>query len=207
MRNLQLDIFIQLNRDKLRFSFLFTSVAFRGLVALVLFIAYCNGSFPGKGLLIGIILTAGVGFPTFSIIILYVKWLRKHQAKMSIFSKPPFDKLDIIGFQTTFSNLNSKWHLTEEIKAGIINEIALTCDLSDRKSQVLEFEAHSAWKHLNKKEFQLISKKFEKQSVEIGMGSFIKHISIKNAPKDIHDLKQELEHLTQLLKSEGFQFP
>jgi uncharacterized membrane protein (DUF485 family) len=207
MRNLHLDIFIELNRNKVKFIFLFTSVVFLGLLALVLLIAYYNGSFPGRSLLINILLSTGLGFPTFISMILYLKWLRKHQAKMYIFSTAPFDKLDSIGFKRAYSNLETKWNLTEEIKAGRINNFSLTCDLSERKSRVLEFEAQSAWKQLDKKEFQRISKKFEKQNVEIRIGAFIKNISIKNTQKDIHDLKQELQQFTELLKSEGFRSP
>ena len=138
-----MDTFISLNKSKLKFAFSATSLILLGLVSVILIIAYFSNGQPGIELLMTILLTAGVGFPIFIVLIAYLTWLYRRSLRRKLFAKAPFNQLENIGFSKSYLNIDTKWHFTEEIKEKIINSVTY----NDQQRQTVNYLHKSRMNH------------------------------------------------------------
>src|SRR5688572_7772169 len=113
-----MDTFLELNRHKLTFTFIRISLVLLGLVSIVLAIAYFTRNFPNGLSLFAILLTTGICFPIFIMLVGYLIWLLNHRARKKAFSKAPFNQIESIGFYKSYVDGSSKWAFTDEIKEG-----------------------------------------------------------------------------------------
>lgn len=197
--------FIDLNRIKLKFAFRVSSLATLGLVSIFLAIAFFNNSFPDTALLLTIVFTAGIVFPLFILFLSYLTWMYRSNTRKKVLSKTPFDQIKTIGFDKSLSNVHSKWSFTEEVLLGRVSGFTLICDISQEKPHTIEFEAPVEWRQLDESSYRLLSERFERDDIELRVGSIVKLYNTKRqAVSTIHNLKSGLEQFTNLLKQEGF---
>ena len=201
-----MDTFFNLNREKIRFAFVATSLTFIGFVLLVLIIAYFAKSLPDKELLIAIFLAAGVGLPIFIITLSYIKWLYRKAVRRKAFSLEPFNQLENIGFVNSFSNIETKWDFTEKVKTTLIDGYTLIVDISEESSKNIELKIPVEWKKLDKIKFNELTDKFNRHNIEFGIGCLKKKYKINGPPFiKIDELKLDLEKFIELIKEEGFE--
>ncbi|WP_153799506.1 hypothetical protein [Foetidibacter luteolus] len=165
-----------------------------------------TGNLPNGQLLFYIILTTGVGFPLFLMLLGYVVWLLKRKTRQKAFSKFPFNDIEHIGFHKAYLDKNSKWALTEEIKEGKLNNFTLRMDLSKEKGfHFIEFDIPVEWKKLEKNEYSHLTEKFKQHNAEFRLGSVVKQYDTRQqVSQTVSDLKRDLELFTTLLRQEGF---
>ena len=200
-----MDTFLQLNREKLRPVFIRLSLTSLGFVSIVLLIAYVTGNLPNGQLLLYILLTTGIVFPIFIMLLGYIVWLISRNARQRAFYNVPFNQIETIGFHKTYSGHNLKWSFTDELKKGHLNGFTLTMDLSKEKGHTLEFVAPTEWKKLDKTEYRRLTEKFQVHNIEFRIGSLVKQYDIKQSTlHTVSDIKQDLEYFTTLLREEGF---
>ena len=201
-----MDTFYKLNREKIRFAFITTSLSIMGFVFLVLTIAFFAKSLPDKKLLIAIFITAGVVLPVFIILLLYIKWLLRQNAREKVFSLEPFNQLENIGFVNTFLNIENKWHFTEIGKCLSIQGYILKADISEECNKTLELEIPVEWKKLDTPSFDNLSEKFSKHNISFGVECLKKSYKINRQTfLSINELKLDLEKCISLIKDEGFE--
>lgn len=197
--------FLNLNKHKIKFAFLFTSAIFTGFALTVLTISYFKNVFPISSLLLAIFFFSALVLPSFIICLAYLGWYYRLIVRSKAFSKAPFSQLNEIGFSDCFLNENSKWHFTEKIKTSITNGYRLYCDVSKEKSHVIEFNSYVSWSNPNNIKFQEVSKKLKYANIEAGFGTLSKiYDQRKTSAKNIYDIKNDLEEFTELMKQEGF---
>ncbi|BDD01418.1 hypothetical protein [Persicobacter psychrovividus] len=201
-----MDGFLKLNKHKLRFAFVATSLIFLSLALILLIIGYFNEQFPDPVLLITILLVAGIGFPIFIIAIAYLEWLSKRRVRKRAFSKSPYDKLPKIGFTKTFINEKTKWFFTEETKEGFVNNFKIKCDITRENSKTIQFKALVEHRQIDKDEFKRLEHLFNKYDVIFDFEGLTKLLDINNpAIASVQQLESELMKFTELLKNENFE--
>ncbi len=197
-----MDTFYKLNRVKIRYAFVATSLTSIGFVLLVLMIAK---NLPDKELLFVIFLAAGFGFPVFIIILSYIKWWYRKNVRLKAFSIEPFNQLQNIGFVDTFLNIETKWHFTEKVKTTLFDGYTLIVDISEKSNKALELEIPVEWKKLDKTSFNNLIDKFNRLNVEFDIGCFKKRYKTKGQTfLKIDELKLDLEKIVELIKEAGF---
>jgi uncharacterized membrane protein (DUF485 family) len=201
-----MDTFFNLNRAKIRFAFVATSLTLIGFVLLVLTIAYFAKNLPDKELLTAIFLAAGVGLPIFIITLLYIKWLYRKAVRQKAFSLEPFNQLENIGFVNSFSNIETKWHFTEKVKIMLLDGYTLIIDISEESNKNLELKIPIEWKKLDKTSFNELTDKFNRHNIEVGIGCLKKKYKTNGSQfLKIDELKLDLEKFIELIKEEGFE--
>ncbi len=203
-----MDTFLELNRQKLKPSFIRIALVLLGLVFVISLIAFLtSGNLPSGQLLFSIILTAGVGFPLFILLLGSLTWLLNHKSRQSAFSKTPFDQIENIGFYRSYKGDTSKWSFTDEIKEGKLNGFTLKMDISKEKGRhFLEFDIPVEWKKIDKSEFNRLTEKFKQYNAEFRIGSIAKQYDIRqHTLQTVSDLKTDLLLFTTLVKEEGFE--
>ncbi len=197
--------FLNLNRHKLTFAFKATSLIFSTLILAVFLFAYFNeGPAEIDALVFGLFLF-GIVLPCFIIFISYLAWDYKQRAKRKAFSKSPFDQLHELGFSDLLLNEETKLFFTEEVKAGRINGFNMIADILYDKSHIIEVRASTAWKHLDRYEYNRLSMEFKARDIEFDIGSFVRKYNTKKLHvHTISDLERDLTDFTELLIQNGF---
>lgn len=200
-----MDTFLRLNRQKLKPAFIRISLVSLGLISIFLVFAYLTGNLPEGQLLLSIILTTGVGFPLFIMLLGYLTWLLNHKARQNTFSKTPFNQIENIGFYKAYVGDMSKWSFTDEIKEGTVNGFNLRMDISKEKGhRFIEFDTPVHWKKLDNAEYNRLSEQLKQFNAELRIGSIAKQYDTrKQTLQTASDLKKDLELFTALLRQEG----
>lgn len=202
----KMDRFLKLNKHKLRFAFFATSITFLTIVIIILAIGYFNEQFPDIVLLTIVLLGAGIGFPLFIITLAYLEWLSKRRVRKRAFSKPPFDRLDKIGFSKSFINEKTKWFFTEESKEVVINDFKIKCDITRNNSKTIQFKALVNHRQIDKDEFKHLERHFKNQDIIFDFEGLIKMYDIKRPTiVSAQQLESDLIKFTELLKKENFE--
>lgn len=201
-----MDGFLKLNRHKLKFAFVSTSLIFLSIAIIFLVIGYFNNQLPNTILLITILLVAGIGLPIFIMALAYLEWLFKRKVRNRAFSKPPFDQLENIGFSKSFINEKIKWFFTEETKEGSINNFKIKCDITRENSKKIQFKAFVEHKQIDKNEFKRLEHYLKKHEITFDFGGFTKTHDIRR-PEIVSakQLESDLFEFIELLKKEGFE--
>ena len=200
-----MDGFLKLNRHKLRFAFIATSLIFLSLALIFLEIGYYNEQLPDIILLTTILLVAGIGFPIFIISIAYLEWLSKRRVRKRAFSKPPFNQLDKIGFSLSLINEKTKWFFTEESKESVINDFKIKCDITRENSKTIQFKALVNYRQIDKDEFKHLEQHFKNHGIIFDFEGLVKMYDMKKPTiHSAQQLKSDLIKFTELLKKENF---
>ena len=200
-----MDGFLKLNRHKLRFAFIATSLIFLSLALIFLVIGYYNEQLPDIILLTTILLVAGIGFPIFIISIAYLEWLSKRRVRKRAFSKPPFNQLDKIGFSLSLINEKTKWFFTEESKESVINDFKIKCDITRENSKTIQFKALVNYRQIDKDEFKHLEQHFKNHGIIFDFEGLVKMYDMKKPTiHSAQQLKSDLIKFTELLKKENF---
>jgi len=198
--------FLALNRKKLKFAYAATAITFLALVLVILGIALFNDAVPSIGLIVAILVVAGIVFPIFTIFLGWLGWHYKKRKRTKAFLTPPFDELDRIGFRRSLVNENSKWVFTDEAWQGKFNGFTILCNVVNERYHIIEMEVFCQRRQLEKAEFAALSEKFKQYDIEFGFGSLVKQYDTKRLTiYTAAELKNDLEQFTRLLKQEGFE--
>jgi hypothetical protein len=197
--------FLELNRWKLRFAFTTTSLILLVPLSIIWIVAYINESLPDLQLLVIMLFTAGFALPGFILLLGYLTWLHKSITRKKALSKIPFNQIENLGFYKSLINDQTKWHLTEEIKQGMINGFILRFDIAPDKSHVIQVEAPVEWQQIDKRKYNRLSKKFKRFNIEFRIGSLVKQYNTRRINvRSIAELQKDLEQFTEILEIEGF---
>jgi hypothetical protein len=201
-----MDTFYKLNKEKIRFGFVVSSLILIGFVLFVLAIAYFTNNMPHKELLFVIFLAASIGFPILIIMLPYILCLYMQKIRKKLFSVEPFNQLQSIGFVDTFTNIHTKWHFTEKVKTALMDGYTLIVDISVGSNNAFIFEIPVEWKMLDKASFNELTDKFKKHNINFGIECLKKRYQInKQTFLNIDELKLDLEKFVELIKEEGFE--
>lgn len=201
-----MDGFLKLNRYKIRFVFVTTSLLFLSIAIILLIIGYLNEQLPDIILLTTIFSVAGIGIPIFVIAVSYLEWLSKQRMRKRVFSKTPFDKLPKIGFKKSFLNEKTKWYFTEETKEGVINNFKIKCDITRENSKMIQFKALVEYRQIDKNELKRLEQHFHKYDVIFDFEGLTKMVDINRQTINTEQqLESELRKFTELLKNENFE--
>lgn len=198
--------FLKLNKHKLPFAFISTSLAFLAIALVFLAIAYFNNQFPDLSLLIIILLVAGIGFPVFIIMVAYLEWLSKRRLRIKAFSVKPFDQLDKIGFTKSFINEKNKLYFTEETKEGIFNDFRIICDVTRKNPKTIQFKALIKHKQIEEDDLKKLENQLKTQNIVFDFDGIIKMYNLKRLTiHSIIQLESDLVKFTELLKKQNFE--
>jgi len=197
--------FLELNRNKIGFAFISTSLVFLTLTLPFLIVFYYNDDFPDLIFLSIIISSAGVGFPVFLLGLAYLEWLLNRRVRRRVFSVFPFNELYKIGFKESLINEKTRWNFTQETKEAIVNDFLLKCDVTHENPKIIEFNTLVEPKQIEKNELKRLSKSFSKQGVKFSYDEFTKKINSRRRDlKSVEVLEKDLLSFTETLKKDGF---
>jgi hypothetical protein len=202
-----MNMFFRLNKRKLGFAFFVISITLLGFVLVLLTIAYISGkTLPETMLILWIVLFAGVLFPLFIIFLAYLAWEIKRYARQRVFSKPPFNQLDRLGFKKFLLNKDSKWSFTEEIMEGTINGFSLLLEINDRKRHIIETTIFITFLSMEQEKYKTLVQKFRNLDIDFLVFHFTKRYdSRKWKNKTLDELRNDLEQFVEYVKQENFQ--
>lgn len=200
-----MNTFFKLNLSKIKFASIFIAVVSLSFVSIVLIIAYAKGHLPNRNLVAAILLASTIAAPIFIISLAYLGWTYNQFKRKTVFSKFPFSQLEDLGFYKSLKNEKSKWFFTEEIKEGEINGFMIKCDLSEEKSNAIEFEVLNTFREIDKTDYRRLEKLFAEHNAYFKLDTIAKTCAVKKTKAfTTEDLKKELHEFTVLLKQEGF---
>ncbi|MFT3679674.1 MAG: hypothetical protein QM791_05350 [Ferruginibacter sp.] len=198
--------FIKLNSKKIGFAYVFSAVSFLLFTAVILLVAYFKGYPPHGNLLAAILLTDIIVAPAFIICIARLAWQYKKFKQEQLFQKPPFDKLETIGFYKSFKNKETKWHFTDEIKEVIINGFKIHCNIIIERHTAVEFEVLDTSKQIDKHAYERLEKLFAAYNGYFKIDTIAKKYTMQQTKElTIEDIKKDLQQFTMMLKEEGFE--
>jgi hypothetical protein len=202
-----MNTFLKLNFRKLRFALFFSAATMSSLVSLVLLIAYFKtGHSASFALVISILVFTVFLFPVFIVLLGYFSWLFKRSRKLKLFSKPPFNDLEKIGFYNSLKGENSRWVFTEEIKEGEIKGVKIKCDLAEQKLNTVEFELFNVFREIDKRDFKRLEELFREYNGYFKFDTIaISYTAGQAKNMTPEDLKSDLEKFIMMLKREGFE--
>jgi hypothetical protein len=193
--------FLANNRKKLGFAFIATSLIFLSIVFILLIIGYYNNQMPDIWLLLIVILSAGLVFPAFIVGLAYLNWLYITRIRKKIYELSPFDKLDEIGFAKSFISNETKWHFTEEIKTGLINEFEILCNAEPK---LIEFIALTNPLQLKGTEYKKLRNRLKKFGIYFSYYGIAKQYRLRQMElSSLEELKKDLYQFTDILKQES----
>ncbi|HOI00810.1 MAG TPA: hypothetical protein PLE85_09765 [Bacteroidales bacterium] len=196
-----MDSFLINNRQKLGFAFKVISLIFLTTIAtIILIMGFFKNQIPDIGLLLTIILSAGLVLPIFIIGLAYLKWLNRTRIRKRIYSTSPLDRLEEIGFTKLLINSNTKWYFTEEIKSGQINDFQVLCNGAPR---IIEFTALTEPLCLDQNEYKDLKARLKQDSLYPNFEGITKQYCLGQLRVlSIEQIKLDLEQLTDILKRE-----
>ena len=201
-----MDNFIDLNRRKIKLAFLTTSSIFLIFISILFVYSYSKGERPELTLMITVIFGASFVLPAFIIAVAYYEWYAKKRVRLKAFKTHPFDRLEDIGFNKYYVLENSRFHFTEEVKRGQINDFALICNVERSTPNQMAFRAITKDRRLDKSEFKKLENILKGHNIEFDFGALTKTYNLKKIQfKGISDLSADLEQFTDLLKENGFE--
>jgi len=193
------------NKLAIKNSFKWMSIILTSIVLIIFTIGFLNNQKPDLALFLTVVLSAGIGFPIFGIMVGFLKWWRDYFVTNRNFNSIPFNQLESIGFRKVVKNENSKSKFTSEYFNGKIGDFIVDCDVDTQNDhKILRFKFYSMYKPFDKDASKIIQDNFEKLNGFIDFNWITKQYHFKNHRlKTISDLKKELIEFSDLIINEN----
>lgn len=198
-----MNLFWQLNRNKLKSAFLFFSLAFLCAVSVLLAFTYYNYQFPDLNLLIRILIFAGLILPFFCICVSIIGWISDNKRYLRIISKSSLKELENHGYKYSKVNENSKWFYTSQKLSKNVNGFNIELEII---RDTISFALFGFHKGIEESRYNKLKKEVKNLNFNVFfVGNFTQEINIKNLNDlKIYDLEDDIEELTQLMLKYGY---
>ena len=198
--------FLQLNRSKLVFAFKFTLAFCLTLVLIIFGIGYLKGHLPELTLFLTVILSAGIGFPIFIIVIGTLRGAWDLHKRRKAFGTYPFSELSNYGFTEKLKNDISRWQFSEPILTGKIDNFEIIAEVdTQHEPDIIKFQALTEVEAIGKNEVRRLTRKFSTDDIHLDFHGVSKRISVKNhRMNNVTELTNELARFIQILNQENF---
>lgn len=198
-----MNLFWQLNRNKLKSVFLFCSLAFLCAVSVLLAFTFYYNQFPDLNLLIRILIFAGLVLPVFCISVSIIAWILDNKKYLRIISKSSLKELENYGYRYSKVNEDSKWFYTSQKLSKNVNGFDIKLEII---KDTISFSLFGFHKGIEESRYNELKKKVKNLNFNVFfVGNFIREINIKNLNDlKIYDLEDDFEELTQLLLKYGY---
>lgn len=198
-----MNLFWQLNRNKLKSVFLFCSLAFLCAVSVLLAFTFYHNQFPDLNLLIRILIFAGLVLPVFCTSVSIIAWILDNKKYLRIISKSSLKELENYGYRYSKVNEDSKWFYTSQKLSKNVNGFDIKLEIIKDKISFSLFGFH---KGIEESRYDELKKNVKNLNFNVFfVGNFIREINIKNLNDlKIYDLEDDFEELTQLLLKYGY---
>lgn len=200
-------LFWALNKYKMKFAFVFCSLAGFGVVFLLFLIGYARGwDMPDVSERNWIFLGAGLGFPVFILAVAYLEWIGKFRKGKRIFAAPPFNELESIGFFLGLKNRESKWQFTEIVMAAEIDGYSLVCETDKERRNAFSMTIYLRPQQFDNQKLAALTRKFAACKIEFNNFVARKWYNFrKPTVTSIDEVAKEIQELTRLLRDEGYE--
>jgi hypothetical protein len=198
-----MNLFWQLNRNKLKSVFLLCSLAFLCAVSVLLAFTYHYNQFPDLNLLIRILIFAGLVLPVFCISVSIIAWTLDNKRYLKIISKSSLKELENYGYRYSKINEDSKWFYTSQKLSKNVNGFDIKLEII---KDTISFSLFAFHKGIEELRYNELKKKIKNLNFNVFfVGNFIREVNIKNLNDlKIYDLEDDFEELTQLLLKYGY---
>lgn len=199
--------FLELNKWKLKYAFIATSIVFTTIVLGIFIYAYSVGQQqPELSLLIAVFFGAGIVSPLFVLLIGTLRGTWDLNKRRKAFNKEPFGQLKQYGFSEILKNESNKWQFSEPILKGKIENYEILAEVDTQYApDVIRFQALTKVEPKGKEEVKRLSRKFEPYDIQLDYDRVTKQISIKDERiNSISQLITELNNFISIIQREKF---
>lgn len=192
--------FIEINKPKLKFVFLFSLTIFSLIGLLPTF--FIKDLLPIERFFLFI--SIGFGFTFFILFLAIVSEYLKFSARRKVFNKHAInDFFSTNKFQTVLTSIETKWRLTQESKKGIVNGFTVLVNLHATNSNLLQFDFLIKQTPISKEKFNDMKELFRQWDAEFNYESIVINFNFKKQSPQT-ELKNKLTEFADLLVKEGF---
>jgi len=198
--------FLQINKSKLKFAFIFSSLVFSGLVLIIFAIGFFNQQIPEISLFLTVLLGAGLGMPLFIILIGTLRGTWDIRKRKRAFSSKPYSELKNFGFVEQLKNKNNRWQFSEHVLIGEICDYKILAEVDTQNApNVIRFQAITEIENIGNDEIRRLTRKFEPYDIELDFDGVTKKIFIKDKRiTTIDQLLNDLKNFIEIIKRENF---
>ena len=191
--------FFKLNQKKIKIGFNFLAVIGISFTSVLLVIARINNQLPDIILTIKIYVVAGLIFPGFGLLVVYLDWFSRDLLKRKKFKKSPLNELDKIGFSDSLFNESNKWFFAEKIKKGKVNGYTIEANIKREEPKFIQFSPiiHLALK--NESDIIRVIENLKLKTLYSENEGVITKMNIDQI-KSITEIEMHLKEFTQVLR-------
>lgn len=131
----------------------------------------------------------------------YLRWLWDNYVIHQSFKRYPFDSLSDLGFRIEKKNINSKWHFTQDIFTGMVDDFKVQCIVDNTGPRYIRFRFEVKDWILTRKQYRQLWEDLKKENGVFDInGISKKYHRKKHKLRDINDLKNELNDFAKFIR-------
>jgi hypothetical protein len=194
--------FIKYNKKQILFGFKLCAVLFFIFSLILVWIASLSEKSPPdlKTSIIVVIVSVTIA-PLFIMTLGYLRWIWDDYVINRNLKSYPFDSLSDLGFSIEMKNINNKWHFTQDIFTGKIDDFNVECIVDNNDPKYIRFKFEIKDWILTRKQYRQLWDDFKKEKGVFDFnGISKKYHRKKHKLRDIDDLKNDLNDFAKFIR-------